>query len=120
MSTHERVMKLLLVKIWGDSVNDSPGFQAEGRDITTIEGLGDGPGLLSGIQRAFVEVGAVQCGYCTPGMMMSVISHLRSGETLDLSDDGIREMLSGNLCRCTGYSNIIAAVRRAAEAMAGH
>ncbi|MCB1376864.1 MAG: (2Fe-2S)-binding protein [Alphaproteobacteria bacterium] len=94
--------------------------QAAGSKIETVESLAGENGELHPLQSAFKECHALQCGYCTPGMMMNVISHLRSGETLDLSDDGIREMLSGNLCRCTGYSNIIAAVRRAAEAMAGH
>jgi len=91
--------------------------QASGAEIRTVESLADKSGALHPLQKAFQETHALQCGYCTPGMMMNIISHFDSGEKLDLSDDGIREMLSGNLCRCTGYANIIAAVRRAAETM---
>ena len=91
--------------------------QASGAEICTVESLAEKSGALHPLQKAFQETHALQCGYCTPGMMMNIISHFDSGETLDLSDDGIREMLSGNLCRCTGYVNIISAVRRAAEAM---
>ncbi len=91
--------------------------QASGADIRTVESLADPSGALHPLQQAFQECHGLQCGYCTPGMMMNIISHLDSGENLDLSDEGIREMLSGNLCRCTGYHNIIMAVRRAAELM---
>jgi len=90
--------------------------QADGSAITTIQGLSTGEEWHP-VQTAFKECHGLQCGYCTPGMMMNVISHFESGEKLDLSDEGIREMLSGNLCRCTGYHNIILAVRRAAELM---
>jgi aerobic-type carbon monoxide dehydrogenase small subunit (CoxS/CutS family) len=92
--------------------------QASGTDIRTVESLAEADGTLHPLQKAFQECHALQCGYCTPGMMMNIISHLESGKKLDLSDDGIREILSGNLCRCTGYHNIIIAVRRAAELMA--
>lgn len=91
--------------------------QASGADIRTVESLADPSGALHPLQQAFQECHGLQCGYCTPGMMMNIISHLDSGGKLDLSEDGIREMLSGNLCRCTGYHNIIMAVRRAAELM---
>jgi aerobic-type carbon monoxide dehydrogenase small subunit (CoxS/CutS family) len=91
--------------------------QATGSDVRTVESLADKSGALHPLQQAFQECHGLQCGYCTPGMMMNIMSHLDSGEKLDLSDEGIREMLSGNLCRCTGYHNIIAAVRRAAELM---
>jgi aerobic-type carbon monoxide dehydrogenase small subunit (CoxS/CutS family) len=91
--------------------------QASGADIRTVESLADATGALHPLQQAFQECHALQCGYCTPGMMMNIISHFDSGDPLDLSDDGIRQMLSGNLCRCTGYHNIIVAVRRAAELM---
>jgi carbon-monoxide dehydrogenase small subunit len=91
--------------------------QASGSDIRTVESLADKSGVLHPLQQAFQECHGLQCGYCTPGMMMNIISHFESGEKLDLSDDGIREMLSGNLCRCTGYHNIVSAVRRAAELM---
>lgn len=89
--------------------------QAEGCDIRTIESEAAEDGTLSALQQAFQDCHALQCGYCTPGMIMSVRSHFQSGLPLDLSDDGIREILSGNLCRCTGYANIIAAVRQAAR-----
>ena len=91
--------------------------QASGAEIRTVESLASPSGQLHPLQKAFQECHALQCGYCTPGMMMNIMSHFDSGEKLDLSDDGIREMLSGNLCRCTGYLNIILAVRSAAAAM---
>lgn len=91
--------------------------QTSGAEVRTVESLADKSGALHPLQQAFQECHGLQCGYCTPGMMMNIMSHLDSGEKLDLSDEGIREMLSGNLCRCTGYHNIIAAVRRAAELM---
>jgi carbon-monoxide dehydrogenase small subunit len=85
--------------------------QADGQDVTTIEGLGDGQGLHP-LQRAFHEEHALQCGYCTPGMIMAALDLLR--ENPDPSDEEVREGLEGNLCRCTGYQNIVRAVRRAA------
>ena len=91
--------------------------QASGAEIRTVESLADKSGALHPLQQAFQECHGLQCGYCTPGMMMNIMSHLESDAPLDLSDDGIRDMLSGNLCRCTGYHNIILAVRRAAELM---
>jgi aerobic-type carbon monoxide dehydrogenase small subunit (CoxS/CutS family) len=90
--------------------------QVSGREVRTIESLAD-HGTLHPLQQAFQDCHALQCGYCTPGMIMNVLGHFESGRRLDLSDEGIREMLSGNLCRCTGYQNIVAAVRRAAETM---
>lgn len=89
--------------------------QADGHDVRTIESLAGPDGALHPVQEAFQECHALQCGYCTPGMIMNVVSHLDGDGELDLSDEGIRDMLSGNLCRCTGYLNIIEAVRRAAE-----
>ena len=89
--------------------------QADGHEIRTIESLGGQDGKLHPIQEAFQDCHALQCGYCTPGMIMNVVSHLESDGPIDLTDEGIRDMLSGNLCRCTGYVNIIKAVRRAAE-----
>jgi len=86
-----------------------------GRRIATIEGLAAADGTLHPVQQAFKECHGLQCGYCTPGMVMNILGRFEETEPLDLSDDGIRELLSGNLCRCTGYLNIIAAVRRAAE-----
>ena len=89
--------------------------QADGADIVTIESQSADGHTLSPIQQAFQECHALQCGYCTPGMIMNIHSRFESGEPLDLSDEGIRELISGNLCRCTGYANIVKAVRRAAE-----
>jgi aerobic carbon-monoxide dehydrogenase small subunit len=88
--------------------------QADGKDVTTIEGLGDGQGLHP-LQSAFHEEHALQCGYCTPGMIMAALDLIK--ENADPSDDEIREGLEGNLCRCTGYQNIVRAVRRAAGDM---
>jgi carbon-monoxide dehydrogenase small subunit len=86
--------------------------QADGHDVTTVEGLA-GEEELHPVQRAFVETGAVQCGFCTPGLVVAAADLLeRSPEP---SDDEIREALSGNLCRCTGYEKIFDAVRLAAQ-----
>jgi carbon-monoxide dehydrogenase small subunit len=90
--------------------------QAAGRRIETIEGLVR-DGQLHPIQQAFVDVGAVQCGFCTPGAVMSAKALLDRDP--QPSDEVIREALSGNLCRCTGYTKMIAAVRRAAREL-GH
>ena len=90
--------------------------QVEGRAITTIEGLAGPDGTLHPVQQAFLEEDAFQCGYCTPGQIMSAVACIREGHTG--SDDEIREFMSGNLCRCGAYPNIVAAVRKAAEAMA--
>jgi carbon-monoxide dehydrogenase small subunit len=87
--------------------------QADGHDVTTIEGLADGD-RLHPVQEAFVETGAVQCGFCTPGLVVAAADLL--GRSPDPSEDEIREALSGNLCRCTGYEKIFAAVRLAARA----
>jgi aerobic-type carbon monoxide dehydrogenase small subunit (CoxS/CutS family) len=89
--------------------------QASGYEIRTIESVAAADGTLHPIQQAFKECHALQCGYCTPGMVMNVVGRFEEPTPLDLSDDGIRDLLSGNLCRCTGYLNIIAAVRHAAE-----
>jgi carbon-monoxide dehydrogenase small subunit len=89
--------------------------QADSADITTIEGLADGG--LHPVQRAFHTEHALQCGYCTPGMIMAATDLLRDNP--HPTDEQIREGLEGNLCRCTGYENIVRAVRRAAEAGVG-
>ena len=89
--------------------------QANGAKVRTIESVAAPDGKLHPIQQAFKECHALQCGYCTPGMVMNVLGRFEEPTPLDLSEDGVRYMLSGNLCRCTGYTNIIAAVRRAAE-----
>ena len=87
--------------------------QYEGREVTTIEGLGSG-GTLHPLQQAFHSEHALQCGYCTPGMIMAAADLLR--ENPNPSDQEIREGLEGNLCRCTGYENIVRAVQRASGA----
>jgi len=87
--------------------------QAEGRAITTIEGLAGADGALHAVQAAFVEHDAFQCGYCTPGQIMSAVACIREGHAS--SDDEIREYMSGNLCRCGAYPHIVAAVRDAAS-----
>lgn len=89
--------------------------QVDGAVIRTIESVAAGDGKLHPIQQAFQECHALQCGYCTPGMVMNILARFEEPVPIDLSDDGIRYLLSGNLCRCTGYANIISAVRRAAE-----
>jgi aerobic carbon-monoxide dehydrogenase small subunit len=89
--------------------------QAEGREVVTVEGLAAGDeGELHPIQEAFLEAGAVQCGFCTPGLI--VATHDLLARTPDPSDAEIREALAGNLCRCTGYEKILDAVRQAAAA----
>ena len=89
--------------------------QAEGRDVRTVEGLAD-PGDLDEIQQAFIDAGAVQCGFCTPGLIVAV--HDLLARTPAPSDPDIREALAGNLCRCTGYEKILDAVRLAAQRQA--
>lgn len=88
--------------------------QAQGRDITTIEGLAHGD-VLHPMQQAFIDNDAFQCGYCTPGQIMSAVGCVLEGRAT--SDDEIREYMSGNLCRCAAYPNIVAAVRAAAPKM---
>jgi aerobic carbon-monoxide dehydrogenase small subunit len=86
--------------------------QADGHELVTVEGLGR-DGQLHPVQQAFAETGAVQCGFCTPGLIVATVDLLaRNGQP---SDDQIREALSGNLCRCTGYAKIFDAVRLAAS-----
>ena len=87
--------------------------QAEGADVTTIEGIAAPDGELSPVQAAFRDCHGLQCGFCTPGFVVSVTAFLRDNPSPN--DDEIRDALSGNLCRCTGYQGIIQAVRRAAE-----
>jgi carbon-monoxide dehydrogenase small subunit len=85
--------------------------QAHGHDVVTVEGVGE-DGQLHRVQEAFVETGAVQCGFCTPGLIVATVDLL--AHTPQPTEDEIREALSGNLCRCTGYAKIFAAVRLAA------
>src|ERR1035437_8840673 len=92
-------------------------MQAEGADILTIEGLAETDGTLHPMQEAFREHHGLQCGFCTPGMVMTAIDLVhRKGH--DLSDHTIREELEGNLCRCTGYQNIVQSIAAGAKAMA--
>ncbi|WP_081418917.1 (2Fe-2S)-binding protein [Paenibacillus sp. Leaf72] len=88
-------------------------YQCAGKQITTIEGIGAADGGIDPVQRAFLEEGGFQCGYCTPGMIISVKALL--DRNADPSEDEIEEALSGNICRCTGYGGIKRAVERAIE-----
>jgi len=98
----------------GEPVNSCLVFaaQCEGRDVTTIEGLAE-DGRLDRIQEAFVEAGAVQCGFCTPGMIIATAALLAENESPTRAE--IEEAVSGNLCRCTGYVKIVDAVELAAK-----
>ena len=89
-------------------------IQMQGREITTVEGLTPAEGL-SALQQALHEEHGLQCGYCTPGIITTFEAFLR--ENPEPTDDEIREVLSGNLCRCTGYANIVRAIRKAARIM---
>jgi carbon-monoxide dehydrogenase small subunit len=89
--------------------------QVEGRKVKTLEGLEEDP-LMKKLQEAYVENGAVQCGYCTPGMLISSYALLRENPTP--TEDEIKIAIEGNICRCTGYTKIIAAIGDAAERMA--
>jgi len=86
--------------------------EVDGREVVTIEGIAKG-GSLSAVQEAFLEEGAIQCGYCTPGFIIAAEALLK--ENPRPSEEEIREYLKGNLCRCTGYVNIVKAVKKAAE-----
>jgi carbon-monoxide dehydrogenase small subunit len=90
--------------------------QADGSSVTTVEGLGE-KGDLHPLQEAFSEEHGLQCGYCTPGMLMTAAAHLEESPDADRSE--IREALEGNLCRCTGYENIIDAIESAAATVGG-
>ncbi|GAA0723741.1 (2Fe-2S)-binding protein [Dactylosporangium roseum] len=89
--------------------------QADGTGVTTVEGLAGPNGELHAVQQAFHELHALQCGFCTPGMIMSAVDLLRDNP--DPTEEEVREGLSGNLCRCTGYQNIVRAVRSAAASL---
>ena len=103
------------VVIDGKAVNSClfPVMEAEGRSVITIEGLRAPDGDLHPLQKAFIEHGAVQCGYCSPGMIMSAYALLQ--EKAEPSDDEIKDSIEGNLCRCTGYVKIIEAIRSVAR-----
>jgi carbon-monoxide dehydrogenase small subunit len=98
----------------GESVKSCTvlGVQAAGAEVTTIEGLAGPDGSLHPVQQAFHEHHALQCGYCTPGMVMAAVSLIEEGAAG--SEEQIRHGLEGNLCRCTGYHNIVKAVEAAA------
>ena len=87
--------------------------QVDGMEVTTIEGLAQSDGTLHPMQQAFHECHALQCGYCTPGMVMACVSLVEENQTL--TEDEVREGLEGNLCRCTGYHNIVKAVLEVSE-----
>ena len=103
------------VDLDGKSVKSCTVFavQAEGGQITTVEGMAEADGTLSALQEGFMQEHGLQCGYCTPGML--VRAHRLLQENPNPTDDEIRWGLSGNLCRCTGYQNIVKAVRYAAD-----
>jgi len=88
--------------------------QVDGMEVTTIEGLAQSDGTLHPMQQAFHECHALQCGYCTPGMVMACVSLVEENQSL--TEDEVREGLEGNLCRCTGYHNIVKAVLEVSEA----
>ncbi len=108
-----------VVEIDGVSMNSCLvlAVEADGRQITTVEGLAEGvlPEQLHPIQRAFLDAGAVQCGYCTAGFLMTTKAFL--AEHPDPSEDEIRAAFEGNICRCTGYTKIVEAVQTAAAAL---
>jgi len=95
----------------GKTVNSCifPAMEVEGRSVTTIEGLTDAQGNLHPIQKAFIEYGAIQCGFCTPGMVLSAKALL--DENPKPTEEEIRSGIAGNLCRCTGYIQIIQAIK---------
>ena len=86
---------------------------AEGKNIRSLESLVGPNGELSDIQQAFIEEAAIQCGFCTPGFIMSAVEIIESGK--EYTDDELRKLLSGHLCRCTGYENILRAVKKAVK-----
>jgi carbon-monoxide dehydrogenase small subunit len=104
------------VMVDGEAVRSCLVFavQADGGDVTTVEGIASPDGELSPVQAAFREHHGLQCGFCTPGFVVSCTAFL--AENPDPSDEEIRDALSGNLCRCTGYQGILKAVRAAADA----
>ena len=109
-----------VVHVDGESVKSCTmlAVQADGAQVTTIEGLAAADGTLHPMQEAFREYHALQCGFCTPGMVMSAIDLVQKHPN-GLSEREIREGLEGNLCRCTGYHNIVKAIAAAADVMHG-
>ena len=104
------------VLVDGEPVNSClyPAPEADGREVTTVEGLAGPEGALTALQRAFVDEGGTQCGFCSPGMVVTLHALLQRRPRPDAQE--IREAISGNLCRCTGYVQIVEAVQRAADA----
>ncbi|NWA63191.1 (2Fe-2S)-binding protein [Pantoea sp. B9002] len=90
-------------------------LQAGGKSVTTIEGIAQPDGTLHAVQKAFLQFDAFQCGYCTPGQIMSAVACIKEGHAG--SDDEIREYMSGNICRCGAYPHIVSAVREAAKSL---
>ena len=107
------------VLVDGDSVKACSvlALQVQGRAVTTVEGLAEADGTLHPVQEAFIACHGLQCGFCTPGMMMTATCLLQHNPRP--SEAQIVQALEGNLCRCTGYVNIVAAVQQAAQVMAG-
>lgn len=105
------------VLVGGHAVRSCLAFaiQMDGAEITTVEGLAPADGPLHPLQEAFREAHGLQCGFCTPGFLMTLVPFLEANP--DPGEEQIREAIGGNLCRCTGYQNIVKAVRLAAEAM---
>ena len=105
------------VLVDGKSINSClyPAFEVEGKSVTTIEGLVGEGNKLHPIQEAFVENGGIQCGFCTPGMIMSAKALL--DENPDPTDEELKKGISGNLCRCTGYVQIVDSIRKAAKSL---
>ncbi len=108
-----------VVHVNGESVKACSLFawEAENAEVTTIEGMANADGSLSPIQQAFQDNHGLQCGFCTPGMVMTAADLLKRNPSP--SDDEIRHYLEGNLCRCTGYHNIVKSIRDAADKMSG-
>ena len=103
------------VLVDGDVVDSCliPIAQVDGHTVRTVEGLAPADGPLSALQQAFLEAGGAQCGICTPGMLMAAEAYLGTGG--EASEEGIREAIAGNLCRCTGYTKIVEAIQLAAQ-----
>ena len=95
-----------------------PAMELEGKEVLTIEGLADAEGSLHPVQKALMEYGAVQCGFCTPGMVMSAIGLINDNPSP--TETEIRHHLEGNICRCTGYHNIVKSIAAGGQAMKGH
>lgn len=106
-----------VVHVNGQAVKSCTMFaaEAEGAEVTTIEGVAGADGTMSAVQKAFQEHHGLQCGFCTPGMIMS--AHALLSENADPTETEIREYLEGNICRCTGYHNIVKAIQAAAAEM---